>query len=464
VLTNLLFFIREKRWFFVAVIVAILMYFLPHPKDLSTEGYHAIIIIVITIILIIKEPLPLPAIAILMIFLQVLFGIASANEVASAFMNDAVFFIMGSLMLAVAIVSQGLDKRLALGIIKITGNQTWKIVAGFTAISALLSSFIGGHTVTAMMMPVSLTLIRYASKNQKKIINLTAALLFSVAYGATIGSIGTPSGGGRNAIVLNYLTKFSQIEISYLKWMAYAYPMLLLEIPFTIAIILFTFRPEKTNLDSAVRRLSIDVKHSGSMKPKEYLAIILFILVFLGWVFFSSTIGLGMVALMGVFAYLAFDLVEWNDLNKSTNWGVVLLFGAAISIGIQVKNTGAALWLANHFVEFLSIYITDLTVLRATIAIFLTSLFSNLLSSSATVAVVAPVVLNLGGDLVALSFATAISSAFGYFTAVAAPACAIIYSSGLVKSKDFLRAGWKMGIMSIILLVLMMIFWWPLLG
>jgi sodium-dependent dicarboxylate transporter 2/3/5 len=89
---------------------------------------------------------------------------------------------------------------------------------------------------------------------------------------------------------------------------------------------------------------------------------------------------------------------------------------------------------------------------------------SNILSSSATVAVVGPIVLGLGGDQLLIGFTTAISSAFGYFTAVAAPACTIIYSSGLVRSKDFLRAGWKMGVLSIISLLGLALLWWPLLA
>ena len=62
----------------------------------------------------------MPAVAILILILEVIFGIDTPNGVAASFMSDAVFFIMGSLMLAVAIVSQGLDKRLALGIIRMT--------------------------------------------------------------------------------------------------------------------------------------------------------------------------------------------------------------------------------------------------------------------------------------------------------------------------------------------------------
>lgn len=446
----------------VALVLGLFMHFgVTPPAGLNPAAYDALIIISMALILIVTEPLPLPAIAIFMLFMQVVLGIDTANNVASSFMNDAVFFIMGSLMLAVAIVSQGLDKRLALGIIKLTGNKTWRIVTGFTAISAILASFIGEHTVAAMMMPVGLTLVRYAHKDPRKVTGLTAALLFSIAYGATIGSIGTPSGGGRNVIMMNYWTEFGVGSVSYLEWMQYVYPMVLFQIPFTVVILLWTFKPEQNNLDTAVRKLVVEVARAGKIKGREWMAIILFALVFLGWVFLSEDFGLGIIALVGVFLYLAFGLVEWGELNRKTNWGVVLLFGAAISIGIQMNQTGAAEWIAGVIITNLSQVIHSPEVLQGSVSVLMTGIMSNILSSSATVAVVGPIVLDLGGDKILLGFSTAIASAFGYFTAVAAPACTIIYSSGLVKSKDFLRAGWKMGVLSVLSLLGLAVFWWP---
>ena len=461
---DVLFWMRQKRWFLFTIGYGLVMHFgVTPPVDLNPAAFDALIIISMALILIITEPLPLPAIAMFMLFMQVVLGIDTANNVASSFMNDAVFFIMGSLMLAVAIVSQGLDKRLALAIIYLTGHKTWRIIAGFTAISAILASFIGEHTVAAMMMPVGLTLVRYAHKDPKKVAGLTAALLFSIAYGATIGSIGTPSGGGRNVIMMNYWAEFGAGSVTYLEWIKYVYPMVLIQIPFTVLILLWTFKPEQSNLDSAVRKLVIDVARAGKIKGREWLAIFLFILVFLGWVFLSEDFGLGIIALLGVFLYLAFGLVEWQELNRKTNWGVILLFGSAISIGIQMNETGAAQWIAQVIINNLSKIIDNPAVLQGSVSVLLTGIMSNILSSSATVAVVGPIVLDLGGDKILIGYATAIASAFGYFTAVAAPACTIIYSSGLVKSKDFLRAGWKMGVLSLVSLLGLSLIWWPLL-
>jgi len=406
----------------------------------------------------------LPAVAILILILEVIFGIDTPNGVAESFMSDAVFFIMGSLMLAVAIVSQGLDKRLALGIIRMTGNKTWRIVFGFVAISAILSSFIGEHTVAAMMLPVALTLVRNTSEDKAVVHTLAKLLLFSIAYGCAMGSIGTPSGGGRNVIMIGYISEFGLGNISYLKWIKYAYPMLILEIPLAVIILWFTFRPEQTILDSAVRKLKIDVTKTGKMTGNQILAIAIFIAVFFGWVFLSPVLGLGIVALIGVFLYLSFGLIEWKDINRNTNWGVIILFGAAISLGIQMKETGAAEWVANLAITGLGSVVQNVDVLHWFISVFLTGVLTNLLSNAATVAVLGPIILDMGGNPIILGISASIASAFAYLTIVASPTCMIIHSSGLVKSNDYLKAGWKLFIMSMAVLFLVSYLYWPLLS
>jgi sodium-dependent dicarboxylate transporter 2/3/5 len=201
-------------------------------------------------------------------------------------------------------------------------------------------------------------------------------------------------------------------------------------------------------MDTAIRKLKIEVAKSGKITGREMSAIAVFIIVFLGWVFLSPMIGLGTVALIGVVLYLIFGLINWDDLNRNTNWGVILLFGAAISMGLQMKDTGAALWVAENAIAQLEKITPNIELLRWFISVFLTGILTNLLSNAATVAVIGPIVLNMGGDPIIIGFSTAIASAFAYLTVVASPTCMIIHSSGLVKSKDYMRAGWKMFLMS----------------
>lgn len=408
--------------------------------------------------------MPLPGIAFIIIILEVYFGIGDANSIAKSFMSDAVFFIMGSLMLAVAIVRQGWDKRIALGIIWLTGNKTHRVAFGFAALSAVLASFVGEHTVAAIMLPIALTLIRYTSKDQKKVTKLAAYLLFSIAYGSLIGSIGTPSGGGRNVILLHYWQEFGMPEISYLGWMKFAYPLIIIQIPIISWVLWKSFPPEYSRLDTGIRRLKAQVTRSDAITPKKVTALIIFFMVFLGWVLLSKSVGLGIIALTGVVLYLVTGCVTWDDLHKHVNWGVILLFGATISMGAQINHTGAAVWLANNVIELSGDLMSSIPIFTDAMVILLTTFLANVLSSSATVAVLGPITLNLPGDSTHIGLVMAISSSFGYFTAVAAPACTIIYASGLVKAKDFLKAGWKIGLISIVLLIIYANTYWTIIN
>ena len=461
---NLLFWISRKKWLVTAFFISISIFYLPTPEGLSSEGHRTLIIVLTALILIISESIPLPAVAMLILIMEVILGVDTPDGVASSFMSDAVFFIMGSLMLAVSIVHQGLDKRLALVIINMTGNKTWRITFGFVAISAIMSSFVGEHTVAAMMLPVALSLIRNTGLDTGKATRLSTLLLFSIAYGCAIGSIGTPSGGGRNVIMIGYLSEFGLGEISYLEWMKYAYPLMLIEIPIAAVILWFTFTPKQKIMDSAVRKLKVSVAKSGKLNNNQVMAIIVFIMVFLGWVFLSPVIGLGIVALIGVFFYLSFRLIEWQDITRRTNWGVIILFGAAISLGIQMKETGAALWVAENALNSLQFIFQDVEVVRWFFSVVLSGILTNLLSNAATVAVLGPIVLDMGGNPIILGMATSIASAFAYLTIVASPTCMIIHSTGLVSSNDYLKAGWKLFVTSIFLLFLISTFYWPLLS
>ena len=199
-----LYYFWEKRWFFISLAIGVIMLSLPQPDGLSREGMIVLTMSAVATILFITEPVPLPTVALLIIVGQVIMLGIESTVVAKSLMTDSVLFIMGSLMLAVAVVKQQLDKRIAYAIVRLTGTRTINVCFGISVVSGLLASFIGEHTVAAMMLPVGITLIQLTSDDTRKVRGLAAVLLFSIAYGCSVAGIGTPSGGARNAIMVGY--------------------------------------------------------------------------------------------------------------------------------------------------------------------------------------------------------------------------------------------------------------------
>jgi solute carrier family 13 (sodium-dependent dicarboxylate transporter), member 2/3/5 len=434
----------------------------PTPEGLTEEGQIVLAMSIMATILFVTEAVPLPTVPLLIIIGQVVLLKVDPTKVAQSLMTDSVLFIMGSLMLAVAIVKQRLDKRIAWAIVQMTGTNVYWISFGITAVCGTIAAFIGEHTVAAMMLPVGVTLITLTSQDPKKVHNLAAVILFSIAYGCSIAGVATPSGGARNAIIISYWKDLFYDPLSpetrrylmdYLTWAIYAFPMFLIRLPIVAALLVFTFKPETTDMSRAVSRLRTQVIMDGPLKPSGWLTILIFCLTILG------------IALLGVAAFLVFGLVRWEDINSGVNWGVVLLYAAAISLGVEMTETGAADWVAKSFLDLLENIGAGSGLGFNTAISLLTIGVSNTMTAGAAVAVLGPIVLNTahvaGQDPIIAGFITAISSAFGYLTPAAQPAFTIIYASGYLKGRDFFTIGSRMMVVSVIILLALASLYWP---
>jgi sodium-dependent dicarboxylate transporter 2/3/5 len=82
--------------------------------------------------------------------------------------------------------------------------------------------------------------------------------------------------------------------------------------------------------------------------------------------------------------------------------------------------------------------------------------------------VLGPIVLTIAlateTNPLAVGMVTAISSAFAYFTVIGTPASTIVYSSGYLRPSDFMKVGWRMALMSFIVLLAASKLYWPLIG
>ena len=306
--SSILFWFSQKKWFVYSILVSIFLLNLSTPIGLSVPAYHSLIILLLVFMLVTFEPIPFPAIALLTLVSQVVLGVAPPDQVASSFMNDAVLFVMGSLMFAIAIVHQGLDIRLARFIVFIFGKSKRMFLAGLMSISAILSSFLGEHTVIAIMLPIGLSVIKNIDTQQTDGKNAVLITLFSIAYGTIIGSIGTPSGGARNVIMINYLQEFSNVHIDYWKWMKHAYPILIIQLIVAYFVLQFTFPSSLKNIQ--MRSYKKNVENRSIKKDINHLfSSLIIIAIIASWFTFNDIYGLGIIALGGALTFMIFGMI-----------------------------------------------------------------------------------------------------------------------------------------------------------
>lgn len=456
-------------WIFIAIVVVLVILSFDPPGGLSREGQISLALLAAVVILFISEPIPLPGIIFFIAIYQVFFGLGTPNQVAKSFMHDAVFFIMGALMIGVALNNQAIGKRLILILINRVGNNARRISFAIITTAALLAGFIADHVVAAVMTPMVISLLKTTrEQTDRRIANLSKFLLFSVAYGATIGGLYAPSGGGRNIVMIGLLDEITNQQIGFGQWIALSLPITLLMIPTTSLILNFVFKPEVMDLSLAVTGLREELEERD-VTGETWLTLIIFAVTVILWISAGSLLGLGILALLGATLYLVFGLVDWEDYQRGVNWGVIVIYMGALSMGSLLNRTGAAGWMANSVMTFIreGLNLSGIGPIAAAISV-LSSVMTNLMSAAAAASVVGPITLKLTEysalNPVFVALLTAVSTSFGFLLLIATPPNAIIYSSGHIKAKDFIKAGVLMTIAAFGILSLVVAFWWNLWG
>ena len=438
----------------------------------------AIAMVVFVVFCFVTECIPLPGVAFCVGLILVFTGVVTRNEVAMLYWSDACWFIMGSLMFAAAFVKTGVDKRVCLILFRklAVPNVRWITLIFFVIISPC-AAFISDHALAAMFLPIGILLYQNSlTPEVPEDPELAKMLMIAIAMACNIGGFGAPSGGARNVIMMTYLNDMFGFDIGYFQWVSYAMPFVLVMIPITWLVTNWRFKPIVTSLAPALDHLRNEIDRMGGWNRQQIIALAIFLVMLWGWftekIFYDLGIypvrlGIGVLAIAGAVAYLLAGTVNWRDYQEKVDWGVVWLYAGAIIFGRTLDKTGAAYWMARTCIDALAPFGMDSGIQLMLVNNGLTACLTNLMADGPAAAAVGPISLNMAGlvhpgtsFLPFMAMGTAAASSFAYCLIIGTPPNAIVYASGYLEPKDFLRIGVIMWVVAnIVLILLTMVYW-----
>ena len=287
-----------------------------------------------------------------------------------------------------------------------------------------------------------------------------------IAYGASVGGMGTPIGTPPNGILLGqYEEMYPDREgIGFLDWMLVALPIVAVMLAFIWwYLVRFVGKIPADAGGNADELLGDELEKLGPLSVPERRVAVVFFFTAMAWIFrksiplgdsgmvipgWADITGLGnavhdstvaLASALVLFAMPSGDserprLLDWDTAVKIP-WGLLLLFGGGLALATGFKATGLTGLIGESMRVLDGVPTLVLILSVALLVTFLTEVTSNTATTSILVPILGASAVALGAHPLVLMIPATFSASCAFMLPVATAPNAVIFGSG--KSSDW---------------------------
>lgn len=465
----------------IGLVLALLFYFF-NPFALPPK---AVIVLSVAFAMIswwVLEAAPLAVVALIPIVVFPLLGIANVKEVTRSYSDSTIFLFMGGFFIALAIEKWNLHKRIALGIINITGTNGNQIILGFMLATCFLSLWLSNTATTMMMLPIAGSVIHVITKHHNKdgnIQNFSLVLMLSIAYASNF-ALGTIIGTPPNVAYVAHISERFNYTIGFTDWMLVFMPLTIVMIMALYLIMVKWLYPNKISHSAEGKKfIQEELAKLGRISLPEKRVLIIFSLTVFLWITkdlingFQKILQLDdvIIAVLGGLTLFIVPagaqsvkitikedvsqarLLEWADTSKMA-WGILLMFGGGIALAKALEDANLLQQLGTYIASFSSTNLLLMILVVTTLSVFLSEVMSNVAQVIVLAPVISSVAITLKMDPLSLGIPMTLGASVASMLPMGTPPNAIVFASGHVKIKDMIKTGFVLNIVCIVIITL----------
>ena len=438
-------------------------------QGINEEAHHLLAIMAMVAVWWITEPVPIAVTSLLGPTLCVLLGVASMTDAFANFANPMIFLFMGGFLLAKAMMVNGLDKRIAFGIMsmKWVGDSPRRIFLAIGLVCIICSGWISNTATCAMMFPITLGLletIRDMMAQNGKTVNLknykyATGLMLMTAYACSIGGVMTPIGTPPNLMMMGFLEQLAPNapSISFFDWMVWGIAAMVVYFIVAYVVLIRMFPADVSRIEGAQQMIRQRAGELGRWTRAQKNTVFAFSVALVLWVLpsilsliygpqdpiiklYDSHVPEGLAAMVG--ALLLFFLpvdakkgemtLKWKDGVEGIDWSTLLLFGGGLALGSLIYSTGLSDWVGSGIKTLMGSTPSEWFFIA--LFCFVTLLLAEFTSHTAAINLMGSIAIStavsLGFSPVPVAVGIALSSSLGFMMPVSTPPNAIVYASG----------------------------------
>ncbi len=444
--------------------------------------------------------MPIAAASLLPLALLPLLGVASTATLTHGYADPILWLFGGGFVLAQAIERSHLHRRFALRVVAALGPRPRRLVTGFFLAATAVSMWINNTATALLLLPIGKVLVQRVAAvgdlDPRAQANFGAGVMCAIAFGASIGGIGSPIGTAPNALFFaahEPLVAQGAPAVSFLAWViAFAPCALLLAVAAAFVVVRVALPLPGVRLrrgDELLHEARELPRWSAAERRTAWLFGVAVLLwstrgdlqlqsgaALHGWAHYLVPAGErdrfiadGSVAvLVAIAAFLIpagtpdrSRLVDWETARQMP-FDLLLLLGAGIALAAAFGPSG----LSAAFGELLRPLVGSVhPALLLLVLVGSITLLSEVASNTAVATLLLPI-LRDGAvaariDPLVLMVPAVIAASCGFMLPIATPPNTIVFASRQITFTQMARAGLCIDLLAALLL-LPLLWWWAL--
>lgn len=451
----------------LGVVAGAVMLLLAPPAGMSGPAWRTAAVAALMAVWWVTEAIPIAATALVPLVLFPLLGVAAIGDAAAPYANPVVFLFLGGFLIAGALQRAGLHRRLALALIAAVGTRPDRLVLGFLTTAAAISMWVSNTATVVMLLPLAAPVVALVTARGRGDGAAEPAfevpLLLSLAYGASLGGLGTLIGTPPNALLAGFMAEAHGMRIGFGRWMLIGVPLAVVSVPITwLLLTRVSFRVGRAAVPGVAESVAAQRRALGPPSRGELLVGAVAGLTALSWVFQPllerlvpgvSDAGIAVAAALLLFVVPIGGgraALDWRT-AEGLPWGVLVLFGGGLSLAAAIQRSGLAAWIGGALGALGTLPLPLVVLLVIAVVVFSGELTSNTASAAALLPLVSSLAVGVGADPLLLTVPTALAASCGFMLPVGTPPNAIVFGAGRITIPEMVRAGLVLDVVMIAL-------------
>jgi solute carrier family 13 (sodium-dependent dicarboxylate transporter), member 2/3/5 len=457
--------IRTLAGWILSLGLPTLLWFVPLHLDMAEK--HALAVASFMIVAWITEVMPHAVTGIIGCYLFWVLKIVPFESAFSGYADQTPWFLFGAGLIGMMATKSGLARRLAYMVLANVGAGYSRLLLGFILSSFLLTFLVpSGIACVVIMAAVAVGVIDVFGLGQGS--NVGRGIFVTLTY--TAGTFDKMVIAGASSILARGLIeKITGIQVYWTQWFLAFIPCAIATIFITWRLVVWMYPPENESLEGGVEFMRDSLAKMGAWTPEEKRALVLMLIGIGLWStdlihhISPAIIGIGIGLLAAV---PGVGVLNQEDL-KRLNLLPVFFTAAAISMGNVLVQTKALNALTDVMFAWMRPLVTN--VYSVAVVPYWTAFCYHIFLGNelAMLATSMPPLMNFAktSGLHPLPIALVWSFAAGGKIFVYQSGVMVAgYSYGYFKAKDLLRVGILLTLAESVVLLLLVPFYWPLIG